>query len=157
TFAESRGYLSERQDETGLFYLHARYYDPALGRFVSADPTIPTGSNVHLNRYAYASNNPIGRLDPGGYDDGEEGDSGGCGGGGLEGGGYGGYEGGYGGGYSVPAGLEDNPFYVPIGGAAPQGWIDGPGGPYMPGSPMDIQNQNAGELISDVFLSTPLG
>ena len=35
---ESRGYTAQRQDETGLFYLHARYYDPALARFVSADP-----------------------------------------------------------------------------------------------------------------------
>src|SRR5262249_46823950 len=68
TFAESRGYTAERQEETGLFYLHARYYDPALARFVSPDPTVPGGQHVDLNRYAYGANNPIAFQDPGGYD-----------------------------------------------------------------------------------------
>src|SRR5262249_53301986 len=28
----------ERDDETGLYYYRARYYDPAVGRFLSVDP-----------------------------------------------------------------------------------------------------------------------
>ncbi len=33
------GYTGEEVDtETGLVYLRARYYDPALGRFISPDP-----------------------------------------------------------------------------------------------------------------------
>ncbi|APR88402.1 Hypothetical protein A7982_13751 [Minicystis rosea] len=52
------GYTGERRDaETGLVYLHHRYYDPALGRFISADPL------VGPNRYAYADNNPVSAND----------------------------------------------------------------------------------------------
>jgi RHS repeat-associated protein len=61
--AESRGYTGQRQDETGLFYLNARYYDPILARFVSPDPTVPTGRAVGLNRYAYAANDPVNHED----------------------------------------------------------------------------------------------
>jgi RHS repeat-associated protein len=64
----SQGYIGERQDETGLLYLHARYYDPRLGRFISPDPTIPGTGVVHLNRYAYADNDPIRFQDTSGYD-----------------------------------------------------------------------------------------
>jgi RHS repeat-associated protein len=35
---EPRGFIGERQDPgTGLIDFHARWYDPALGRFISAD------------------------------------------------------------------------------------------------------------------------
>ncbi len=51
----------EEDTETGLYYFNARYYDPALGRFVSADPT------GGANRYAYCGNEPINRIDPSGY------------------------------------------------------------------------------------------
>jgi RHS repeat-associated protein len=38
---------------------NARYYDPWLGRFVSADTVVPEAGNAQdLNRYAYAGNNP---------------------------------------------------------------------------------------------------
>ncbi|MEE1611406.1 RHS repeat-associated core domain-containing protein [Microvirga sp. CF3016] len=38
---DTHGYIGEREDaETGLVYLNARYYDPALGRFLS--PTAST-------------------------------------------------------------------------------------------------------------------
>src|SRR5262249_6291210 len=57
--AESLGYVGERQDESGLLYLHARYLDPAMGRFVSPDPLSQGGSLVGLNGYAYANDNPI--------------------------------------------------------------------------------------------------
>jgi RHS repeat-associated protein len=38
---ESFNYTGQRHDETGLLYYNARYYDPALGRFVSADSVVP--------------------------------------------------------------------------------------------------------------------
>jgi RHS repeat-associated protein len=34
-------YTGQRLDGTGLLYYHARYYDPALARFVSADSVVP--------------------------------------------------------------------------------------------------------------------
>jgi RHS repeat-associated protein len=55
---ESRGYIGERQDETGLTYLHARYYDPKLGLFLSPDP-----AGADLNTYAYATGDPVNLLD----------------------------------------------------------------------------------------------
>jgi RHS repeat-associated protein len=45
----------------GLQYLQQRYYDPLAGRFISADPIGFAGG---LNVYGYASNDPIGRVDP---------------------------------------------------------------------------------------------
>jgi RHS repeat-associated protein len=63
----SKGYIGERNDdETGLMYLHARYYDPSLGRFVQPDPADPTEAGVGVNRYAYALNNPVMFSDPSG-------------------------------------------------------------------------------------------
>jgi RHS repeat-associated protein len=63
SFVEARGYTGQRQDETGLFYLHARYYDPALARFISPDPTTPSGDNIGLNRYAYAGDDAVNNSD----------------------------------------------------------------------------------------------
>ncbi len=64
TVANGRGYINERFDpETGLQYLHARYYDPNLGRFLSPDTWDPTIPGVDINRYAYAGNDPINGLD----------------------------------------------------------------------------------------------
>ena len=69
TAANGRGYINERFDpETGLQYLHARYYDPNLGRFLSPDTWDPTIPGVDINRYAYAGNDPINGMDPGGHE-----------------------------------------------------------------------------------------
>jgi RHS repeat-associated protein len=51
----------ELDSETGLYFNRARYYDPALGRFVSEDPI---GLSGGLNLYAYAANEPVGSRDP---------------------------------------------------------------------------------------------
>jgi RHS repeat-associated protein len=47
--------------ETGLYYYRARYYDPAIGRFISQDPARLRGGP---NRYLYADNNPANLSDP---------------------------------------------------------------------------------------------
>jgi RHS repeat-associated protein len=64
----SKGYINERFDlETGLQYLHARYYDPNLGRFLTPDTWDPMLPGVDINRYAYAGNDPVNMSDPNGH------------------------------------------------------------------------------------------
>jgi RHS repeat-associated protein len=48
----------QADDSTSLQYLRARYYDPAVGRFLSRDP-LP-----FIQRYAYVGNNPVRFTDP---------------------------------------------------------------------------------------------
>jgi RHS repeat-associated protein len=60
----------ELDSETGLYYFNARYYDPALGRFITPDDRIGGAASRHdpLNLYAYALNDPTGYIDPSGHD-----------------------------------------------------------------------------------------
>jgi RHS repeat-associated protein len=84
-------YTGPRLDGTGLVYYHARYDDPALGRFISADSVVPGAGPLtaaphdapaqaawaaggggpanpqDLNRYAYGLNNPVRNTDPTGH------------------------------------------------------------------------------------------
>ena len=55
------GFTAQREDgSTGLLFMHARYYDARLGRFVSADTVMPEPGNPQdFSRYAYAANNPL--------------------------------------------------------------------------------------------------
>ena len=54
----------ELDDETGLMYYGARYYDPLLGRFLAEDPWEgDLGNPQTLNKYAYVLNNPIKYVD----------------------------------------------------------------------------------------------
>ncbi|MBI5823366.1 MAG: RHS repeat-associated core domain-containing protein [Chloroflexi bacterium] len=77
----------------GLMHYGARMYDPALGRFTSADTIVPGGVQGY-DRYAYVNNNPIRYNDPTGHAPSCEdwdrcnhgGSSGGGGGGGSSGG-----------------------------------------------------------------------
>ncbi|GIW96382.1 MAG: hypothetical protein KatS3mg110_4423 [Pirellulaceae bacterium] len=54
----------ERDEESGLFYYRARYYDPAVGRFISEDPLGFAAGDPNLNRYA--ANLPLTRVDKSG-------------------------------------------------------------------------------------------
>lgn len=52
-------------EETGLYYLRARYYDPAKGRFLQRDPMGVWGDPLNLgNPYTFAADNPVTRGDP---------------------------------------------------------------------------------------------
>ena len=54
-------------DQTGLSYMGARYYNPVIGRFMGVDPVGFQENNIHsFNRYAYANNNPYKYVDPDG-------------------------------------------------------------------------------------------
>ncbi len=53
-------FAGRENDGTGLLYFRARYYAPALHRFLGADLLPGLGAN----RYAYLGNNPLGALDP---------------------------------------------------------------------------------------------
>jgi RHS repeat-associated protein len=73
----------EYDSESGLYYMRARYYDPATGRFLTPDPLNLTGRLLMaqqgqpiaraatvapqlLNSYSYVANNPEAYRDPSG-------------------------------------------------------------------------------------------
>ena len=55
-----RGYFYD--NETGLYYVSSRYYDPEIGRFINADGQI-NDDILGTNLFAYCGNNPITRAD----------------------------------------------------------------------------------------------
>jgi RHS repeat-associated protein len=58
----------ELDNSTGLYFYGARYYDPMLGRFISADTIVPSAADPQsLNRYSYVRNNPLIYTDPSGH------------------------------------------------------------------------------------------
>ena len=60
-----RGYVWD--EETGLYYLCSRYYDPEWGRFVNADVFLGNvGTILGHNVFAYCANNPVNLIDPDG-------------------------------------------------------------------------------------------
>jgi RHS repeat-associated protein len=73
-------YRGEQFDpDLGLYYLRARYYNPATGRFLSRDPNEPNARPFKgsldprkLHRYLYTGSNPVNRIDPRGRADEEE-------------------------------------------------------------------------------------
>lgn len=61
------GYTGHVEDiATGLTYMQQRYYDPALGRFLSTDPVRVGQDGSNFNRYAYVANNPYSAIAPDG-------------------------------------------------------------------------------------------
>ena len=51
-------------EETKLYYLNSRYYDPNFGRFINSDSIIAGGKRILLsNMYAYTENNPVINID----------------------------------------------------------------------------------------------
>ena len=53
------GFTGQRNDDIGLYYYNARWYDSTLGRFITEDPA-RDGSNWGI----YSSDNPTSRYDP---------------------------------------------------------------------------------------------
>jgi RHS repeat-associated protein len=53
--------------ETGLYNYRSRYYDPAVGEFISEDTIGFAGGDVNLSRYVH--NNPVNWIDPTGTSD----------------------------------------------------------------------------------------
>ncbi len=63
-----RGYVYD--EETGLYYLRSRYYNPSCCRFVNADALIFSDTRLLMDdQYLYCRNNPICRIDNFGYED----------------------------------------------------------------------------------------
>ncbi len=65
----THGYTGhEMLDDLGLVHMNGRVYDPGLGRFLSADPTIQAPTiTQNFNRYSYVLNNPLSLTDPSGF------------------------------------------------------------------------------------------
>lgn len=67
TWPSDRGYLNDPLDPfTGLTHIGARDYNPATGRFLSADPVLNFDDPQTVNGYAYAGNSPVTTSDPSG-------------------------------------------------------------------------------------------
>ncbi|MRJ42456.1 MULTISPECIES: RHS repeat-associated core domain-containing protein, partial [unclassified Idiomarina] len=62
------GYTGHKYDnDSGLSYMQARYYDPVIGRFYSNDPVGFDPNNIDsFGRYTYGNNNPYKYNDPDG-------------------------------------------------------------------------------------------
>jgi RHS repeat-associated protein len=70
--ASPTDYLFTGQQEIatiGLYFYNSRFYDAALGRFISPDSIIPNpGDPVSFDRFAYVRNNPLKYIDPSGHE-----------------------------------------------------------------------------------------
>jgi len=64
-----RGYTGhEHLDNVLLVHMNGRVYDPAIGRFISADPFVDgVEGSQGWNRYGYVHNQPLSNTDPTGY------------------------------------------------------------------------------------------
>jgi RHS repeat-associated protein len=71
TYKGAYGYYYD--EETGLYYLKARYYDPKIYRFISRDPIekapelADLQNPLSLNPYLYCEDDPVNHTDSGGY------------------------------------------------------------------------------------------
>ena len=62
-----RGYVFD--EETGLYYLRSRYYNPQWGRFDNADALIGAGKLLSHNLFAYCSNCSVCYTDASGFEE----------------------------------------------------------------------------------------
>ena len=63
-----RGYVYD--NETGLYYLQSRYYDPEVGRFINCDDVDYIGARdtfTGWNAFSYCENDPVNWADIDGY------------------------------------------------------------------------------------------
>ena len=67
TSPTTMNYTGQKRDDTGLLFYNARYYDPGIGRFLSADSIAIGKDSQSRNRYTYVGNNPINATDPTGH------------------------------------------------------------------------------------------
>ncbi|WP_236712900.1 RHS repeat domain-containing protein, partial [Leptospira interrogans] len=59
----------ELDRESGFYFFNARFYDPGIARFTSADTIIDGELDTQgWNRFSYVKGNPIGAKDPTGHD-----------------------------------------------------------------------------------------
>ena len=67
---EKKQFTSHERDSESLDYMHARFYAPFMGRFLSVDPVMNLESAISSpqgwNRYSYVRNNPMRLADPDG-------------------------------------------------------------------------------------------
>ncbi|QCT07814.1 RHS repeat-associated core domain-containing protein [Ruminococcus bovis] len=59
-----RGYVYD--EDTAMYYLQTRYYDPTTGRFINADNTAfisSSGTAIGDNIYTYCENDPVNNVD----------------------------------------------------------------------------------------------
>ena len=59
--------LTSHPQETGLYYVSSRYYDPEICRWINADDTSYLGASrdfISYNLFAYCLNNPVNSIDP---------------------------------------------------------------------------------------------
>ena len=69
TTANSYGFQGEEKDATGLYYLRARYMDPASGTFTTMDTYAGSLSDpMCLHKYLFANSNPVMYSDPSGHE-----------------------------------------------------------------------------------------
>ena len=67
SFKSRFSYNDKEEDESGLHYYGARYYDSRIGRWISNDP-LQRSELTQIHGYAYVGNNPIIFVDPFGLD-----------------------------------------------------------------------------------------
>jgi RHS repeat-associated protein len=65
SWPDDHTFLGKSADSTtGLIDVGAREYDPATGRFISADPVFQPDNPQTIGGYAYAGNDPVSSSDP---------------------------------------------------------------------------------------------